>query len=330
MKQRTVVVNAQTTPVYSIDPLGYKVEVGAIEASTFEGEGLQRLQFHDLDGKGYSLGHATDKWQIVDHFEVLNPFIQQGWTVAKLGTTRGGMVQFTQLKPPTPLVFSDIVSWDLDLWQERGYRGDLNVQESLIIISSVKPKKALSFRQGWFRSVCTNGMVSEVFGLGSLRMSHSTYSFERLAEWIRLTRVKITVVGETLAGPYIGTKHGADKLISVIDRHLLPVAPIDSDDESDEDDNIIDLEPTNKLVPLFVQKELKLLERQPKWYLEGLKSQLLMMVDKKISDDIHAFDMVNCVTSPVSLNPSRAVGRSMMNTNNVGQSTMSLIGGMSL
>lgn len=319
---------------------------GEMLSRVYEGESVQRHEFQSIGArpKLYRLGPTTTRFNFVNHTTAVEPFLKAGFQITKVDVMRGGLQVLTQLQPVEPHYYPDPVNWDHRMWQssprDLAQQVEEGLNETVAILSATRPKKAISFRRGWFRMICSNGMVVQILGLGNTRMSHTTFTPEKVQVFLRSTNPMIKRIGEDterLLGPWVGTKKGADRLRSVITDFMLPgmghVVETEDDELDIDDDNIIDLQPTalEVNVPLFIRNSVRPLVRQPRWFLQDLAVQLGHIVDHKTDDRVYAMDIVNAITNPISRVPSgRSTVRPLMTQESVTTSLINLVGGMSL
>lgn len=324
---RNVVADEGARPVHIIDEKGEAVLVGNLTSTIYQGEKVQRHTYQRIgDKRVYSLGATSNQFKFVDHPAALAPFIGNGWKVVKQVVTRGGLQMWTQLEPENPVTIQDLIRWDLNQWADSTRVTDHALRESIIAISAVRPKKAIMYRRGWFRQVCSNGMVAEILGLGTLRMNHNQWSSDKLNTWVNKTTLKPSQrEAKAVLGPVMGNKRGADRLANVIETRLLP-GKDDHRELSDEE-----IEERMADVPLFVRNAISPLARQAGWYLRDSAFQLREYVDKAEYDRFHALDLVNVVTNPINRAPAgKNSNRALMATPSLVKSLTSLVGAMSL
>lgn len=329
-------------PVHAFDQNGASVQIGEVVTKVYDGEKVQRHFFvPDLlspirvegarqNGRAntYSLGPTSTAFKFVDHTQALAPLLDQGYTVKKQILTKGGMQMYALMEPPEPVVFRDPISWDQggDLPQEHIIHQDLHeIRQSLAVTTSIRPGKALMYREGWFRTICTNGLVAEILGLWSLRMTHSSWKPVNLEG--RISKIGAGYTDQQMMGPQVGTVEGGRKLIELLER--INVVEPDTDDDADDD------APPRTLatVPFFAKKAVEPFMIQPAWYLVMVIAQLKMLVERSERREVFAMDILNAVTNPITAAASDnrgAAWRQLSRTGSITESMMNLVGVFSL
>lgn len=173
------------------------------------------------------------------------------------------------LTPGDPLDVDDPVDWDTGMWGV----GNGKLTEAVLIKSSITSGHGINYQFGFFRMVCTNGLVSELFGFGNMRYSHTNWSNKGVESFISSNRL------ERRVDPIIGNKAGLSKTADIL-RKL-----------------------ANKeyaSVPTPIAKTLAPLSKLPKWYNEGLIEQFDLIQNNKNDSRVSTIDLLNSVTSPMN------------------------------
>ena len=326
---------------------GYQEKtLGVITTRSFEGEGVNKLLFRPSqasqavvnDVRDYQIGHVSDQFQVVDHGEILRPLIAIGYTITRLHYSRGGMNMMATLRPPKPLAITDPIKYDRDLWPSIS---ENSIVESLQVTSSLKPGRGIHMLRGWYRLVCTNGLLSELLQLGKAFFSHRTWNpghlSETFQEWPQLSSK-----GDVVLGPLVGNQDGVTKLVGVL-THLLEQRGGEGDESEEEEEPEVmtrrELQAraarsAAQNLPLFVREEIDPFTHMSGWLLVALMEQLAHFNSTAHRKEFHALDLVNAYTSAVNLgvvnHENRSPVRSLTKMEGVLQSSMRLIGGMSL
>lgn len=357
----TVIVSENARGVHLIDQTSLQShEIGTLVSRIYEGESVQRHFFiegvnpseyfgeESIPGgvKTYRLGPTTTDWEFVDHPDVLNPLLQMGFTISKLFYGRGGLTMSAILNPPDFKIQEDNVSWDYEFWQE--YRKntplvDYGIIESVVVTSSIKPKKAINYLRGWFRLICTNGLMGSVFSWPKLRMNHNYFDPSRVEEY--LNDYAVGGQFEFSRGPFIGTGRGIGRLQSWLQDYVATHSANleDLEDSDDEDDSasvsttysgnlLPDIE--EEEVPFSVRQSLEPINRMPNWYALSLAEQFELMANGLGSGKVYAADMLNAITNPFYarnlVEPEFSPIRLMSKTESLFKSFSDLVGAFSL
>jgi len=271
----TVAVTVAEKEVQGYNDLGDSTALGSVVSRVFEGEKVERHFFisaleKDKEGnpKEFSLGPTTNRFEFVDHQEALFPLIDQGFQIKRMEMMKGGLKLWTMLTPPDAFQTEDPIVWDKDIW---GRNNDL-LEEAIIVTSSIGPGQGIHYYFGWFRLVCTNGLMSEVLGLGHAKFSHLHWGSDKVSSFIEENRINDRI------NPRMGNTTGLNRTIDIIDN-------LEGD-----------------LIPLPIQKTVRPLAKLPKWYREDLRDQMILRFeDKSQGDEVTAFDVLNMVTNPLSM-----------------------------
>jgi hypothetical protein len=126
---------------------------------------MQMIFFPDADEeKSYSLGtiqspHAMDLQPLV------NPILEAGWEVTNHDDWRGGTRSMTIFRHPG-MIMDDWIKWD------PRYDSSSPVFASLALRADARRGSSYTLTAGFFRMVCTNGMISQQLGMGYLNFRH--------------------------------------------------------------------------------------------------------------------------------------------------------------
>ena len=252
-----------------------KTPIGKVVSRVFEGEDVQRHYFvpHGKEyyqtKDEYSLGPTTDQFNFVDHANVLEPLISRGYQLRTTKFSKGGLKLWALLTPQSPLEIPDPISWDEGIWRT----GD-SLLEAVLVTSSIGPGMGIAYRFGWFRVVCTNGLISEILGLGAGKYTHSNWSAGGVENFLEANRL------ETNINPVLGTKGGIKRTGEILDA-------------------LDDKEKRESMLPAPIHKTLQPLTRMPNWYREDLREQFGYLYDQG-PNEVTSLDILNAVTSPLN------------------------------
>jgi hypothetical protein len=144
--------------------------------------------FVDIRGKEHRLGKATKAFQLVNHNDSVQPFLDRGFVIRKLFYRRMGVDMFAILSHPDHTI-EDGIAWDKPLYPTAGVTGN-RMEMAVAVRSSLRVGKSILIEVGFFRTVCTNGLVVKSLGLGSLRVSHKDWKPEGVLKFIDETGLK--------------------------------------------------------------------------------------------------------------------------------------------
>lgn len=319
-----------TREVHSYDLEGQVHTMGNIISRTYKGEKVQRHYFDSSEGKTYRLGNTSDRFTFVDHTAAIEPLLEQGYKLKDTHTSRGGMHLYAALERADGETHNDPISWDLQFWHDArgsGYQVvKREIRESIIVVSSVRPGKGIKYMRGWFRLICTNGLVAELLNLGKVKMNHANWSPYNILPGLNLKKG----ASRDLNGPIVGSPKGVRRLADLMDRlSLSPTSEMDDEDEGTDDQ----VEQAIAGLPLFVRNEVRPLMTMPKWYRTSLTSQYRQL--SEVDRDIYALDLVNAVTNPVGFEriagtEDRSLLRPLLRSERLTDASMKLIGALSL
>lgn len=166
---------AREIPIHSYDESGL-IELGTVRKYAYDGgSDVQRMTFASGEtGKEYSLGVVGRSFDVISHAEILYPFLEQGFEVRSAMYGKGG-AKLTALLAHPDFRLDDAIGWDVDWLNQRGVDGSRAMELSVRIKSDLTAYRGISATAGWFRMICTNGLVAQVLGMGTLMVPHRTW-----------------------------------------------------------------------------------------------------------------------------------------------------------
>lgn len=111
----------------------------------------------------YQIGSVRSSG-FLDHTQVYEPLLEQGWTVQQHDIQRGGLDATTIFSYPD-VQFKDPVDWDHRLFAN-DLLGNPFLSPSIMVRANVKAGSRYHVTAGLFRLICTNGLVAQALGLG--------------------------------------------------------------------------------------------------------------------------------------------------------------------
>lgn len=350
--EESVIVSEQLKPVTVVDMGGNIVQLGSIRSRVYEGEEVQRHEFitANLSNQSqqvmanpqnfrpdltYRLGPTTTEFKFVDHSKALEPLLRNGYQMKDLKMGKGGLSLYAIMEPEDSSSLPDPIQWDDPFWPKTDKNGNLlTIRESVIVTTSVKPGKAIVYRRGWFRQICTNGLTAEVLDLGGIRMNHANFNPEKVLTALNLERSKTgDLTPASAMGPVIGNVNGVSRMATLL-RSILTTDELPEADQDDDEDLSMTDRLRDQELPLFVREAVGPFVRQPNWYISSLADQFEAIANHYQRGDVRALDLANAVTTPINLHAQGEDGqlsfRSLTRTQALIHSSMKLIGAYSL
>ena len=296
-----VIVGEKIRPLHAYTQHGHVQELGNVVTRNYRGEQAARHYFIGKDEKGvdktYKLGVTTSRFQFVDHTVALDPLLNRGYTIKDTVISRGGMNMYAVLERPNAQEIADPMNWDLQFWHDETGSGTKVVPrtmtESIVVFSSIKPGKAINYRRGYYRLICSNGLVAEVLDLGHIKANHAAWSHDLISSHLNL----LPTLSETIEwGAYAGSPHGCLRFA----RLLGQLAELPDTAEFDEDGTQpLTIEAVVLELPLFIRDLIKPILSMPSWFRSSIAAQFTALAE--VERKIFALDVVNAVTNPINI-----------------------------
>jgi len=189
-----VQVDARTgyRPVHGYDDTGALKEIGIVRYQDFAGPGgtVRTLTLENSEtGKTHPLGTVSNGFKTRSHAQILRPFIDAGFVPRKMVYSTTGVACHAVLSRPD-VTFADAIEWDrgwlLDHSEGtvRAVQGDPKMELSVRVSSDLRAGRAYSAQVGFFRLICTNGLVAEILGLGSFWANHRNFSQDKFNAFV--------------------------------------------------------------------------------------------------------------------------------------------------
>lgn len=160
---------------YRFDTLGHVGTLSYKNPLQMGKQGVSDRVFQPLgEGKVYPMT-ANREERLLAPRSVLEPLVDQGWTIKNHQTMRGGICFVTTLAHPG-IEIPDFINWD-------GLNKDNGVlRPSIIVKGNLQNSGTIEVTAGFFRLVCINGLVAKVLGMGHLAMNSRSFKVERVRE----------------------------------------------------------------------------------------------------------------------------------------------------
>jgi hypothetical protein len=256
-----------------------------------------------MDGKEkrVRLGATTDSWSFVNPGDLAEQLFEAGYTLAnswnKLG--KSSLEVGMEFTPPDAITFPDLIAWDNKYWRDltNDPQRQTGLQERLYIRMGLGTNRGIEARMGFFRLICTNGLVAEYLMLGGYKSNHATFDPARFENFIKSPR--------TYSVEY---KDGQPVLMSTVVSHAAAILPIyhlleeflrQRKEWCEDKNNRQDFRPTGIQQTLI--QPLNPLRNMNDWYMDNLIEQLGIASTEFDRDNITALDVLNFVTSPISI-----------------------------
>ncbi|KKL82287.1 hypothetical protein LCGC14_1986270 [marine sediment metagenome] len=287
-----VIVSETTQPVQYLDDDGKTQTLGNVVSRTYKGEDVQRFMFESNrggeEGTNYMLGASRERdIAFINHVEPMRVLQDNGYVKRDMVLAMGGTELFTVWDNPDGQIFDDPILWDKRMWQHReSLPGTGNLTESIIQRGSIRPGRGVSFRRGFFRMICSNGLVSEVLGLGKVRFNPGNWNPESLQDAL-FGKDVTTIAQEHIMGERVGNRYAVQQFGSLM-KNL-------REKNSDEKTEYL------TSLPKFVRPMVSTFTRVPKWYLKELEKQTEMF-DASGLLNIHELDVSNILTNAMNRN----------------------------
>lgn len=287
-----VVVSEESKPVEFLDNDGNVQSLGNVVSRVYEGEDVQRHTFksirgNDGDGVEYMLGTSRERENVfINHVEPMQVLHDHGYQKRDMVLAMGGTELFTIWDNPEGVEYDDPILWDKSMWAHRSDLGG-SLTESIIQRGSIRPGRGISFQRGLFRMICTNGLVSEILGLGKVRYNPGNWNPQSLEADLFGQDVAV-LAQEQIMGERIGNKYSVTRFGNLMKN--LRERPAEEKAEYLAG------------LPKFVRPMVSPFGRVPKWYLEEIEKQTELF-DASGLQDVHELDVSNILTN--AMNRSR-------------------------
>jgi hypothetical protein len=304
--QEMVPVAVEEKEVFYYNEDLQKEKLGYVVSREYEGEDAMRHFFLPKDAeKEYSMGTTTDRFQFIDHSQAIQPLVDKGFKIKQQKLMRGGMKLWALLTPQITTKTKDPITWDRDLWN---FEGQDSITPAVAVTTSVSPGNGISYQFGWFRYICSNGLVDDILGMRKGRYSHVNWSLNNVVDF-----VEDHLSVDNAVNPTIGTKDGVVRVMRILE-------------------NLRNEDNSQAIIPFPVRKTVKPILRIPNWYQELLVKQFEFFANNG-PKEVTALDVLNMITSPINYydqNEREQSARYYLQTNRLMEPLSQLIGFMSL
>ncbi len=283
MTQEKIVVSESQRPVEFLNDAGKVQELGKVISRRYQGENVERHEFAaTLTERSYPLGTSKEGIQFINHIEGMQVLHDHGYVKRDLVLAMGGTELFAVWYNPEGVTYDDPILWDKSIWKHRSDLGG-TMTESIIQRGSIRPGIGTSFQRGFFRGICSNGLVVELLALGRVRYNVSNWSPANLEEDLFGQDVAV-LKQEQLMGERVGT----DRSVARFGELLKTLRQTENRPEY------------LASLPKFVRPMVAPFARVPKWYLESVEKQAELFVSSGLKD-VHELDVSNILTNAVNL-----------------------------
>lgn len=177
--------------IRSYNSAGERISIGSLMYQDYGDDRTVRGIWLDstLDNKVHKLGAVTQKSQVIHHADVIEPFLESGFKVQEVLHARGGASCLAVLSNPE-ITFPDPIIWDqkyltdLGLYAGSNFPTNAKMEISALIRTDLRKGHGVSVELGFFRLICTNGLVASVLDMGSMRSSHSAFSVDQINDFL--------------------------------------------------------------------------------------------------------------------------------------------------
>lgn len=267
-------------PVHSVTEDGQKVQVATANVRMYEGESVWRNSvLPQFETEEKQLKSTNKAWHPLDHYDALEPLLEAGWQFAQYDINRGGLNGRFLMTHPEGVRYQDLFDWDSDIWNHRDRDKDGGITEAILVQSPIRPGAPKTYRRGFFRFVCTNGLVDSALDLAVLKMNAENWSMADLQEKILATP---HVTEEMIRGEKVGTPRGSQKFFEFLERYYL--------------------EPDNASVrdlPAFARDLIRPFDNIPEWVGLNAISQFHAISEAKVP--VHRMDVMNAWTGAINM-----------------------------
>lgn len=176
--------------ITSYNAAGELIPVGSVRYRDYDGRAVRSLVLEsELSRREHPLGSASSGFRTVSHAAVLEPFLAAGYRPRSVIHGRGGASMIAILGHPE-FTFPDPIAWDHSLLPDPDdeidpeYIRDHGLQASVRVRSDLRRGHGVSATAGYFRLVCTNGLIAKVLDLGHLSTNHRVFSQEQVQTFV--------------------------------------------------------------------------------------------------------------------------------------------------
>ena len=252
----------------------------------------------DASVKVTKLGTAGSSFRLLDHVEAVEPLLNEGWELTMVRRTTNGAGAFMTLSHPE-ISYHDPINWDYNIHPNT----DPTLRLSIGARVDARVGRSINFHAGFFRLICTNGLISQTLEMGSLKLSHSNFSQAKIQDYSQ-ELVSGSAGSRTLILPHYPAK--------------ALEWPIEIIDEAGENRGLL-----NELPDFAKKPATNLVERLPIWAHEELANQLENIQMAK--NTFHTLDVLNALTNIGTQHENRSDTTIYMNRDRLMTSIMAMI-----
>lgn len=228
---RQVDVYSLERPVEFIGRDGVERPLGTVIADEYVDEqanaGIRRFHFHPDPSNpflrrsklstGYSLGLGSDQMSFINPADPIRTLLDQGWEIVDQFAGQSGIEIVTLLVFPEAEDREDPITYDRNFWVNHvgptGMRLAAEVTTSLWI-----GRMATRIDLGYYRLICTNGLVGEAMGLESLAYRHTVWAGDQFLTDFLPAVDEVTGLPEIALGKPVGDERTINSLARALGR----------------------------------------------------------------------------------------------------------------
>lgn len=266
-------------PFRSFDgDLNYEV-IGNLGYRDYDGRSVRTMSFlpaseqEKESPKVFNLGHRgrpSDEFKYVDHVDMIQPLVDIGFIPSMTHNKRGGVGLFSTFTHDD-YSFENTIGWDLSMFGSEGEAAS-GMKLAIGIKFDGRLNKPITYTAGFFRVICTNGLITKYLNLGF--MKQSPQNFDPFAVSGFAQQVLENSGFDSPAFPTRALGWGINTIMRTV-----------------EDEGYLATLPDFARAPVNT-----LVERTPKWYRQSFVGQLQAAYNSD-QQALTMTDMVNAVTN---------------------------------
>jgi hypothetical protein len=252
-------------PVSGVGVDGKRYPLGELITTAYEGGARRLYLMPEGAASPVRLGTiSADRYVVPDHYQVARPLLERGFVPRVLRTRRGGASFFGLFSHP------DLKYPSLRVPDGKG-REDL--EYSIGVWNSLKTGHAVRVVGGFFRIICTNGLLDQLLNLGEGSFDHRSISRPLMESWFDETIPTAETLERYLLPP-LTNKRGLEWVLNQL--------PLGTEEDARRVEG----------APRWLQKDLNILLNRPQGYRDALHGGLQELLDVQEADQLHLLNTV--------------------------------------